>query len=283
MSDPRTLQITDTRVAACFRALGFKYRSSVTIHERTNKAHTQFLFELQSLRFPDLQAQSLHARWISGELRAKEPMHLLCVMMAAQHNYDRLLVLQKESKPQRLVEVPDSGGRLMQYQAGPESMAMEHLMPLDDLRLSASLGVLGIPVLAIQGNEQRRHLYMLAPMGHAVRLDDGRWHQHKTAPLIVRAPTLQDPLRLRLEDTQPLHPLCIAYDALYNRSELKKELERKDGMSLMIDEATHRLTGDGSKTEVLSAKQALISINAPGFVMDQVTAHMKAPPIDWKK
>ena len=72
----------------------------------------------------------------------------------------------------------------------------------------------------------------------------------------------------------------MAYDALYNRTELKRELDRPS--LLLIDAPGARVSGDGDLTELLSVKQALVDVNAQGHVMDQVAAHMQSPPIAWK-
>ena len=276
-----TLEITDLRLASCYRGLGFRYVCEPVIHERTDTLQTQFLFELTSLRFPGLHLRDLHHRWRSGELKIKEPMHVLCVMMAAQANYDAFLCMTKEGTPHRLKAI--SAGRMTRYFPGSDGNAItlsRERVPTDDMRLAASVGLLGIPVLSITEPVCGRHVFHLARHGYAVLLDDGTQHLHDAADLIARAPTSQDPLRLRLEDQQPLHPLCMAYDALYNRTELKRELERPS--LLLIDAPGRRISGDGAAAETLSIKQALVDVNALGHVMDQVTAHLQSPPINWK-
>lgn len=281
MSAANTFQVTDLRLAACYRALGFLYECKPVIHERTETLSTQFLFELTSLRFPGLHLQQLHAAWKSGELKVKDPMHVLCVMMAAQTNYDAILAWIKEGTQHRLKSI--SNGMLTRYFPGTDTTALVAAdigVRTDDMRLAASVGLLGIPVLDITQPERGRHVFRLAKTGYAVRLSTGELHLHDAARLIERAPTPQDPLRLRMEDEQPLHPLCMAYDALYNRTELKRELEKPS--LLLIDAPGQRISGAGGSAELLSVKQALVDVNAGGHVMDQVTAHMESPPIAWK-
>ena len=276
-----TLLITDTRLAACFRALGFRYHAETIIQERTDTPRTQFLFELHSLRFPHLNARLIYGAWKSGQLQQTEPMHLLCVMMLAQANYDAMLSMTKDRAAYRLASC--AGGQLTRYEPGTEAHAITLLaerVPTDDLRLAACVGLLGIPATQITCPQSRRHVFHLAAVGYPVLLADGRQHLHRAVDLIRRAPSPTDPLRLQMEIDQPLHPLCIAYDALYNRTELKRELGAQAPL-LLVDEPTHRLTGDGAARELLSARQALISSDADGRVMDHVTAHMKSPPIHW--
>lgn len=271
-----TLQVSDTRLASCYRALGFRYVCQPVIHERSGRMSTQFLFELQSLRFTQLDLRSLNAAWKSGELQQKEPLHLLCVMMRAQQNYDALLRWLKEGVTHVLRSIP--GEWLTIYEPGP----LAHRRgsdPIDDMRLAACVGLLGCPVVDIAATSGGHHTFHVQRQAYAVRLSTGEMHLHDARRLLQRAPTKEDPLRLRMEAEQPLHPLCIAYDALYNRTELKRELSRPH--LLLIDEPSAALAGTGGSTERISARQALIDINAPGHVMDHVTAHMKAPPLHW--
>ncbi|MBB5038266.1 hypothetical protein [Prosthecobacter dejongeii] len=277
-----TILITETRLAACFRALGFPYQAEVIIHERRDEMRVQFLFQPQSLRFPSLFASALLAQWQSGELAQREPLHLLCVMMNAQHNYDQLLKAQKQGSALRVVSV--AGGLMTRYVLGQEPATVAfspERVSIDDLRLAACLGMLGVPLLRITGSSPR-HVFEMARTGYPVLLSDGQRHVHDAQVLSRRSPTEADPLRLWLEIQQPLHPLCIGYDALYSRTQLKRELETQKKL-LMIDEASHRVTGDGASTEILAAKQALVSVDAAGHVMDHVTRHMKSPPIFWTK
>lgn len=276
-----TLQVTDLRLASCYRALGYRYVCEPVIHERTDTLRTQFLFELESLRFPALNLRDLQHRWRTGELKIKEPMHVLCVMMAAHANYDAVLCMTKEGTAHRLKAI--SLGRMTRYFPGVDGNAVTHSrdrVATDDMRLAACVGLLGIPIVHITEPERSRHVFHLAKFGYAVLLDDGTQHLHDAAALIKRAPTPHDALRLRLEDEQPLHPLCMAYDALYNRTELKRELDRPS--LILIDAPGRRISGDGDAAEMLAVKQALVDVNALGHVMDQVTAHMQSPPINWK-
>lgn len=275
-----TLLVHDLKLAACYRAMGFRYDCKPVIHERTETLNIQFLFQLTSLRFPTLNLQTLADQWKSGALRQTDPMHVLCVMMAAQWNYDALLVWLKEGARQRLKAV--ATGRMTRYFTGDDAAGLlrqAETVPVDDMRLAACLGLMGLPIVDISSVSASRHTFHIARTGYAVLLDDGRQHLHNAGQLMKRAPTPQDPLRLQLEDDQPLHPLCLAYDALYNRGELKRELGRPS--LLLIDSPGARLADNGAMVEKIAVKQALVDVNARGHVMDQVTAHMQSPPISW--
>lgn len=279
---PFTQVVTDLKLAACYRGLGFPYEADGVIHATTGKLRVQFRFQLASLRFPTLNLSDLHPRWLSGELSVKDPMHVLCVMMAAQHNYDMLIKAEKEQCSLRLVKHPQAGEHLMIYETGQESPALtlgQHFHEVADQRLAAALGLVGLPVIRIDSNGVR-HIFTLPNYGHPVLTGTGEMHAYDLRTLVLRAPTKDDPLRLALEDTQPLHPVVIGYDALYNRTELKRELSAMKAQRL-IDQPGQRLHGGGFVGERLAVKQALVDVNAPGYVMDHVTRHMGSPPIVW--
>lgn len=279
--DPRTQIVTDLKLAACYRGLGFRYEADSVLHGRSGKLRVQFRFQLTSLRFPTLDLSVIHRQWLSGELASKDPMHVLGVMMTAQHNYDMLIKAQKEQCSLRLVEC--AGGMLMKYEVGTEQASiLQSGMSINepDMRLAAAVALVGLPVLRMPHNG-KQHTFDLPIVAHPVRLSTGQWHLHDVRPLIQRAPTKDDPLRLALEDQQPLHPVVFAYDALFNRTELKRELSSAQAHRL-IDAPGQRLTGHGLTGERLAVKQALVDLNPPGYVMDHVTAHFGSPPIRWE-
>jgi hypothetical protein len=133
------------------------------------------------------------------------------------------------------------------------------------LPLAAALGGVGLPVVRIEGGDSGR-LYWLPQNGYARRRADGSVFLEDASALMQRDPCEADPYRLRLELTDPAHPVCFAYDALCTRVLLKRELEKRKPL-LQIQQG--------------ASLQALISMNASGRVMDRVTRHFKAPPMKW--
>jgi|GEM_PF-1756645 len=274
-----TLAITETRLAASLRALGFPYTAETTIHERTGAAVIQFLFGLSSLRFPALKLPQMLQAWRSGEMAREDPLHVLHVMMTAHECYDALLRMMKDHVSHCLHL--RSGGVLTVYRPGAAAPPPgARLVWTNDLNLAAACGVVGVPVLSIDGSAGQ-HRFGLAPCGYRVLLSDGGWQAHDTATLIARDPVREDEWRLRMEATQPLHPLCLAYDALHNRAQLKAELKGQGRAPMILIDEPARVIPGAHKGACLAVRQALGGADAPGHVMDQVPRHMQAPPMSW--
>lgn len=268
---PDTLSITNTKLAACMIALGFDYTAELVQPTRKGeKLHTQFLFRGIHHRplFTHIRLDCAK-KWEDGTLEKEDPMHPLCVMMRAQENRDRLLDWQKQGIPHRLRSIPATSGQMLVYRALSAvwvPSATSRIFTLEDLDLTASLAGVGIPVIRIEGSAGM-HRYVLPQHGFA-RLDEkGVPFLECALTLIQGAPTPDDPRRLLLEDTNPLHPVALGYDALNCRALLKKSLESTQPLLLAQSEGT--------------TKQALISANAEGRVMRHVETHLGSPAMKW--
>ena len=271
---PNTVSVTNTKLAAALMALGFQFNAELVQPTGTNsgpqpKLHTQFLFWGPSVR-PQFATLSMECatQWEKGVLDTLEPMHPLCVMMRANENYDRLLDWQKKGVTHGLVQV--AGGRMLLYRRGPvHRFEGRSSFWLDDLALVAALAGVGIPCMKIEGSAGM-HRYELPKTGWP-RLALG---VSGTAELTflenglilsTRAPTKDDPLRLLLEETNPMHPVALGYDALNCRAWLKKGLTKGPPLLLMQEGGTTR--------------QALVTMNAEGRVMAKVDRFFKAPGV----
>jgi hypothetical protein len=263
-----TLAVSNTKLAAALLALGFSFKAELVQPTKTGeKLHTQFLFFGRSQRTEYANVSLKAAKdWQEGSLEKSDPMHPLCVMMWANHNYDRLLDWQNQAKVHSLVLLPSR--RLYVYRAGTGDWPRGLLLCLDDMALVAALGGLGIPVCRIEG-AKGHYLYTVPETGFQLMGREGLMYQENARSLIARAPTAQDPFRLALEDNDPLHPLVMMYDVLHCRAHLKKAICATNPLLLMQEEGTD--------------KQALITMNSQGRVMDRVARHFKAPKIDWKR
>ena len=189
-----------------------------------------------------------------------DPHHVMSVCTRAHRNYDALLRWQKEGDQQRLHSVGDLSA--YRYQAGSPPPANGSLRYIDHLQLAAALAEIGFQVHNILGGDRARTyglpllgLPMIDSAGHSLR-----YHLFTVERL---APTQDDPRRLALEESQPMHPLVIAYNALRCRALLKKQIDTAHAKLLIED----------------SGRQALINLNATGHTMDHVAAHFKAPPV----
>jgi hypothetical protein len=156
-------------------------------------------------------------------LEKAEPMHALCVMMRAQHNYDRLMDMQR-GQPMALKQA--SGGCMTVYRSGPELEAIKLRPRVDttDLALAASLAGVGIPTVAIDGTEGA-HRYWLPLTGYLLKDSLGNMMEHDARLLMRRDPVPSDPHRLAVEVVNPFHPVTLAYDALGARAQMKHMLK----------------------------------------------------------
>lgn len=268
MSTPiPSLAVTNTKLAAAALALGFRFTCDLIQPAKGGQLVTQFMFRGESLRPEHAGVTLADVRaWQSGELERTAPMHPVCVMMRANHNYDRLLDMQ-HGQPMRLVSVADAQATL--YRPGPESPMFQRLQrcTTDDLCLAASLAAVGLPVIAIRDSGGGRHVYDLPLLGYVVRRADGQQRLEDAKALMQRWPTDADPLRLALEETDPLHPVVMGYDVLHCRTRLRRQIQSTTPLLLIGESAQPR--------------QALVSMDASGRVMDRVTEHFKAPRVQW--
>lgn len=262
------LSVSNTKLAACLAALGFQSDCKPLMDVTTEKTVREFRFNglHDSARRPQFTNLSLACAklWTDGELEETQPMHPLCVMMRAMHNYDRILDMHKGAvmnlRSAALIdpEHPEKGGQMTVYKRGtqpdPRSNFSAETLHVEDLQLVAALAGVGIPALFITGSEGAR-VYTLPRHGYALTREDGTYYLADAAQLSRRAPTPQDLRRLALEDTDPLHPVVLAYDALEARSVLKKLLQRRRPNLHIQDENLH----------------SIITANSTGRVMDILT------------
>lgn len=260
-----TTVVSNTKLAACMGGLGFPSDCRPVQAVQGGQVVVEFVFTKPSIR-PEFRHlhHTIASEYVSGELEARDPLHPLCWMMAGQHNYDRLCEMQDESTAMRLV-VKKKGVPLTIYKPGPEQQGMIQrgvAEKIDDLALTASVGVLGIPAIQIYGSPGSR-LYGLPVAGYVLEGGKNGPQEHTTAQLIRRAPTAQDPLHLALEDEDPLHPVVLAYDGLHARAFLKRTLRNIKPLLMHQD----------------GGLKALISSNFTGRVMEMLTERYGAPPI----
>lgn len=217
------VSISNTKLAASLAALGFAWRCQPYHQAETGRTVTEFFFGKQSARpeFATLPI-SIARAWSAGALEKAEPMHALCVMMRAQHNYDRLMDMQR-GQPMALKQA--KGGCMTVYRPGPELEVIKLRPRLDttDLALAAALAGVGIPTVAIDGIEGA-HRYWLPITGYLLKDSLGNMIEHDARLLMQRDPVPSDPHRLAIEVVNPMHPVTLAYDALSARAQMKRML-----------------------------------------------------------
>lgn len=219
-----SVSVSNTKLAASLAALGFTWSCQPYHQAETGRTVMEFFFGKQSVR-PEFAALPIRIarEWSTGALEKAEPMHVLCVMMRAQHNYDRLMAMQR-GKPMALKQA--SGGCMTVYRDGPELEAIKLRPRIDttDLALAASLAGVGIPTVAIDGTEGA-HRYWLPITGYLLKDSSGNMIEHDARLLMKRDPVPSDPHRLAIEVVDALHPVTLAYDALSARAQMKQMLK----------------------------------------------------------
>lgn len=263
--------VKNTQLAASLAALGFPCDCKPLVDVDTEKTAREFLFQSRSLRpeFAHLSIQ-IAKQWSDGTLARSDPMHPLCVMMHAQHNYNRILDMHHGA----IMNLRGTaGGRLTIYRrdtqldpltkfAVKDQSGHDIRLECPDLALAAALGLVGLPVLDFDGNEGSRR-YWLPRHGYTILTAEGQRRLEDAAQLARRAPTAADERRLALEVTDPLHPVCLGYDALVSRAALKKLLETRDPF-------LHIRSG---------GNEVIVSAAHTGRVMDEVAQRIGAPSL----
>lgn len=193
----------------------------------------------------------------SGKLEQTSPIHPLLSAMRAQLAYEALLNMQSVGAPKRLVR--SVHGSSFTYADGPVEL-VDSPVQITDLSLAAALSVVGVPVLRILGALGAR-TYHLPVDGHPIMIGSS-WGRYNTMRLIERRPTDKDPRRLALEDVDPTHPLCAAYDSLHARTILKRAVSS----ARPVLHIQHQV------------KQALIDPQASDRVMSRLERFIGSPP-----
>ena len=269
-----TIACSNTKLVACLHALGFPSDCAPAENVTTRRVVREFMVQPRSVdpTFAHLRID-IARRFETGELQDTEPMHPLCIMMRAQHNYERVKDMHKGAvmnlRSTAFVDPlkPEKGGRMTIYKRGVQpdpvsNFSPEKLPPENNLALVAALGGVGIPVLAFDG-EEGRHRYILPRFGYALTRDDGTQFLEDGLPLLALAHCREDPWRLALAERDPLHIVVLGYNAIRSRIYLRELLGLKKPRLHVQD----------------GNLQAMLAGNFTGRVMDQLTERFGVPPI----
>jgi hypothetical protein len=155
----------DTREAAACGTLGIPTRLETTYVETTGKRVTRIHLALCCLE-RIYQTKPILAGYKNGTLEKKDPAHPFLTIQRAFLNWNAILDLQKKGIFQRLAQVP--GTVLWQYVPSttglPGTAGRGEILKTSDLKLVAALGVVGVPLLAIEGSAGC-HAYFLPRIG----------------------------------------------------------------------------------------------------------------------
>lgn len=157
----------DTREAAAIGTLGVPTRIETTYVETTGKRVSRIHMALCSLD-QVYQTKKILQGYRSGELEQREPTHPFLTIQRAFLNRMALLDLQNQGKFLHLAAVP--GTCLCQYVPGTTGLpgvdraTHSEIIRTLDLKMVAALGVVGVPLLAIEGGKGS-HAYYLPRYG----------------------------------------------------------------------------------------------------------------------
>lgn len=256
----------DLNTAASFAALGFPVRVTDTVHEHTGKSLVQFSFQNASVHAPHLRLLDLRKQHRSGTLAQTTPLHPLLVGLHAVHNLARVLDFQKTGLPHRLESQPGGFFRYVPGAAGhAATVPMEQRWRTNSIALAAALGVLGYPILMIEGEHTaRRYVLPESPVART-DLSGAELGSVLAQPDPEAAPPPRGQLPcLLIERTQPAHALVAAWSALNCRLMLKNAL----------DGTTRRLVLEPwHQGRRLSPRSALITEDASDRVLARAERH----------
>jgi hypothetical protein len=276
--------VKDTKVAAAWGSVLGMVRTEVVVDDLSGREMTDFYLPLVGLRpelkvsleRPFIEKRSIWDCWKSGELARVDPWHPVVCGMRAEHNYERLLDMQKQGRRMRLAGVDGAYATL--YTEGEEAPSMKgaaEMVETGDLSLAAALGTLGIPVVDMRLGGDGKMVYKLPRYGHVLRVWPGgearRWdasvimRRASSVPEVMAKAAAEGrevgPLDLALELGEPLHPLVSAYNCRCTCIRLKKHLGTAKRLVLI------RQPG--------SARAAFVTEEATGRVMGRVREHFR--------
>jgi hypothetical protein len=171
MSEQRTLT-RDTRLAAALGTLSIPIEIRKNRDGKTGKVLYMFHLALRSLCGRH-DTCKLKAGIKSGKLEARDPAHEALTALRAMMNRERMLDFQNKGTFLRLAPVPRTA--LWQYLPGdtglPGRAGIKELIETHDLKLVCALGLVGVPLLAMDG--QRGAYRYFLPV-HGLPREDGQ-------------------------------------------------------------------------------------------------------------
>lgn len=259
---------TNTAHAACLRALGFRVSVRNTEAMRSGHRSHSYAVEVATLDGAGnvlIDLPTLMQTWKGGGLVKIDPLHPWLCGLRALHNYKALLAWLKDGTSQRLVTV--SQRHATQYVSGTTLLSDYAAQPVqmrtNDLRLAAALGTIGLPVVKIEGSDQRRALFVIPVQCYELVLPINNLAGRYDARELV-ARVSEGSHELILEQANPTHPLAYAMRALRCYREL---------MEILSGKPTQLLMQHGEKWQ----QTGLLPGNPSGRMMDKAAAAIGIP------
>jgi hypothetical protein len=214
------------KIAAAFAGLGFRVVINETqIVELNSWKNLRFEVSDTSLHHPNLpHRDDLYRGWMEGTLAVLDNDHPFLCGIHACHNMECLMKLQatQESFALQLVK----GSPLYRYETGVEDprLALAEIKHATvDLPLAAAVGLVGLPVINIDGAPPRRR-YLFPDLTHsAFGIPHSSFPPLPVASLFQRIEAGRPNLALGL--THPQHPVIHGYNATYAYADLLSKIK----------------------------------------------------------
>lgn len=151
----------DVRVAVSFGTMGVPMKLRSVLVDKTGERITRFYMALRDLDGKYVTGK-IKANFESGKLEKTTPNHPFLTIMRAQHNRMMMVNLIMKGTRCRLVETAAKG--IWQYVAGDEGLpgiaGQKEVFSTMDVKMVAALGLVGLPLLAIEGGEGNRKFFL---------------------------------------------------------------------------------------------------------------------------
>jgi len=246
LGSSREVATQTTALAAAFATLGVPVRTHRKFRVGTKEDQVTFILgESGVLANREINTSSLHAQYRSGALEAADPRHPLLDCLRALHNRRCLLDWIAVGNPYHLaIEATCARTR---YIAGAHVQAaaiQQSAIQTTDLSLASALGIVGIPILRIEGSAPSRR-FTLPATGldmRGVTLDAS----------VIQAGILDG----TLAGSEPEHPVLWGRQAVANYDVLRRVLNAEPTMLFVEDD------------KFGSGRAALLRENHAGIAMD---------------
>ncbi len=243
----------DTRCAAACGTLGIPSRIETTFAELTGVRTTRFHLGLQCVE-GIYKTKRLLADYKSGALEKADPAHPFLTIQRAFLCRNSVLDLQNKGIFCRLARVP--GTSLWQYVPAAEGLpglaGHAEVLQTTDLKLVAALGVIGHPLLKLEGTA-RAHTYFLPRWGPFLGENVPR-----TDAVALRAAWLADKGSIPWEN-----PFAQAMRGLHNRERFLDAVNKDVELILFIKPRT-------------AWKSAFVRADAAPAAFDHMKRHFDA-------
>lgn len=231
---------TNRPVAAAFAGLGFRVVINETeIIELKQWKNLRFEVSDTSLTNPRLPSRDdLYRGWREGTLEKLDDDHPFLCGVWACYNMEQLMKMQSTDERYRLVR--PAGSPLYRYERGEEDARLT-VAPVRhatiDLPLAAAVGLVGLPVTNIDGEEGRRR-YMFPDLTLEDHLLIGAEQTMPVSHLFRRKTPGQPNLQLGLD--HPQHPVVHGYNGSHAYGDLQRKLKAVKKRLLLKDPYSDR-------------------------------------------